>query len=1370
MPTTVKFRRGTTAQNDAFTGAAGEISVDETLDTIRVHDGSTAGGFAMVSEDATQTLTNKTLTSAELTTPTVGGVSLAEYIADTIGSMVTSNTETNITVTYEDSDNTLDFVIGTLNQDTSGNAATATALETSRTISLTGDASGSASFDGTGDASITVTVADDSHNHVTSNIDGLAEYIADTVGAMVGSNTETGITVTYDDADNTLDFVIGTLNQDTTGNAATATALETARTIAGQSFDGTANISIAPTDLTGVTSTAGEINLLDGSAAGTVTNSKAVVYGASGEVNATTLQIGGTSISATAAELNYVDGVTSNVQTQLDAKQATVTGAATTVTSNDLTASRAVISNASGKVAVSDVTSTELGYLDGVTSNVQTQLDGKATTAQGALADSAVQNLSDLSITASAAELNKLDGATVTVTEINKLDGYTGTYADLNYAKDLNATGVTATEFDYLDGVTSNIQTQLDAKQATVTGGASSIASSNLTATRALVSDGSGKVAVSAVTSTELGYLDGVTSAIQTQLDAKVAKSGSTMTGALTLSGDPTAGNHAATKSYVDTIASAGLHYHDPVRGEVETNFAATYNNGSSGVGATLTATSNGAFALGGITDWSTSERVLIYNQSTAAQNGIYTVTTVGDGSTAAVLTRATDADSYAPSDSDSLGEGDAFYVQEGDGAGELYVMTTSGTITFGTTSINFSQISSAQIYSGGTDITLSGTTFNLDSTISADTTGNAATASALASAVTVSLSGDVSGSATFTNAGDTATITATVADDSHNHVTGNIDGLSEYIADTVGAMVTSNTESGITVTYQDTDNTLDFTVGTLNQDTTGSAATLTTARTISLAGDVSGSTTFDGSANVSITATVADDSHNHVTGNIDGLAEYISDTVGAMVTSNTESGISVTYDDADNTLDFNVNDPTISLTGDVSGSATMTNLGNVSITATVADDSHNHVTGNIDGLAEYIADTVGAMWSSNSESGVSVTYQDTDNTLDINVNDPVITISGDASGSATMTNLGNTTISVSLAANSVAANEIAASAVGASELNVSGNGTTSQFLRSDGDGTFTWAIPTDTNTTYSAGTGLSLSSTTFSLASAGAGAGTYGSTTDGTKIDSITLDAYGRVTAVATGATGDIQGVTAGTGLSGGGTSGTVTVNLSHLGIQSLSDPNDDRIMMWDDSAGATAWLDIGSGLSVSGTTISNSGVTSVNGSTGSISASQLLTAIKTVDGSGSGLDADLLDGVTSGSFLRSDASDSFSGNLTGSGTLDINNTITAYRGVGDTHTDTTNSGTVTPDFSRYTNFVWTLTGNVTLGNPGDEAVGQSGFFVFLQDGTGGRTLSLSSDYESAGGAGLTLSSTASAADVVPYIVIASNRILLGAPQLAFA
>lgn len=85
------------------------------------------------------------------------------------------------------------------------------------------------------------------------------------------------------------------------------------------------------------------------------------------------------SSAVTPTELGYLSGVTSAIQTQLNAKQATITGAATTITTSDLTASRALISNASGKVAVSSVTDTELGYVSGVTSSIQTQLNAKGT-------------------------------------------------------------------------------------------------------------------------------------------------------------------------------------------------------------------------------------------------------------------------------------------------------------------------------------------------------------------------------------------------------------------------------------------------------------------------------------------------------------------------------------------------------------------------------------------------------------------------------------------------------------------------------------------------------------------------------------------------------------------------------------------------------------------------------------------------------------------------------------------------------------------------------------------------------------------------------------------------------------------------------
>jgi len=106
----------------------------------------------------------------------------------------------------------------------------------------------------------------------------------------------------------------------------------------------------------------------------------------------------------------------------------------------------------------------------------------------------------------------------------------------------------------------------------------------------------------------------------------------------------------------------------------------------------------------------------------------------------------------------------------------------------------------------------------------------------------------------------------------------------------------------------------------------------------------------------------------------------------------------------------------------------------------------------------------------------------------------------------------------------------------------------------------------------------------------------------------------------------------------------------------------------------------------------------------------------------------------------------------------------------VGKTDTDTSNSGSITLDFDTNQNFVLTATGNITLANPTTESVGQSGIIVLIQDGTGSRTLSTGSDFEWPAGTAGTISTAANAIDIIPYFVDASNSILLGAPQLAFA
>lgn len=187
---------------------------------------------------------------------------------------------------------------------------------------------------------------------------------------------------------------------------------------------------------------------------------------------------------------------------------------------------------------------------------------------------------------------------------------------------------------------------------------------------------------------------------------------------------DPVSALQLATKQYVDTIAVTSVHYHSPVYVEspdTAGNLNATYNQpGGSGVGVGATLTNAGtqaALTIDGVL-MTVGKRVLIYNQTSAFQNGVYTVTTVGTASTNWVLTRATDADTYSPISSTGLGGGDAFFVQAGvTGAGETYVCSNTGTITFGTTNITFVQVSSAPVYSAGTGLTLTGTTFSITNT-----------------------------------------------------------------------------------------------------------------------------------------------------------------------------------------------------------------------------------------------------------------------------------------------------------------------------------------------------------------------------------------------------------------------------------------------------------------------------------------------------------------------------------------------------------------------------------------------------------------------------------------------------------------------------
>ena len=171
---------------------------------------------------------------------------------------------------------------------------------------------------------------------------------------------------------------------------------------------------------------------------------------------------------------------------------------------------------------------------------------------------------------------------------------------------------------------------------------------------------------------------------------------------------DPTQNQDAATKAYVDTV-SQGIHTHTSARLATAAALpTSTYSNGSSGINATITGTSNGALSVDGVAV-AVDDRILVKNQANAFENGMYVVTATGGASAVFVLTRATDMNQ------DTEFPGSFEFVEEGTvNADNGYVVTTNLPITIGSTAINWTQFSGAGQITAGNGLVKSGNTVDV--------------------------------------------------------------------------------------------------------------------------------------------------------------------------------------------------------------------------------------------------------------------------------------------------------------------------------------------------------------------------------------------------------------------------------------------------------------------------------------------------------------------------------------------------------------------------------------------------------------------------------------------------------------------------------
>ena len=313
-----------------------------------------------------------------------------------------------------------------------------------------------------------------------------------------------------------------------------------------------------------------------------------------------------------------------------------------------------------------------------------------------------------------------------------------------------------------------------------------------------------------------------------------------------------------------------------------------TYSNGTSGVGATLTAGSNARLVVDG-SNATTGDRVLVQDQSSALQNGLYDVTTQGtDGSAAWVLTRAVDFDG---SPTGQIKSGESVYVLSGSAnSGQGFVVTsTSDPHTVGTHDITFTQFTGTQAFTAGTGVAISGNTINVGTASAARIVTNADNIDLATTGVSAASYGSATATGTFTvdAYGRLSAASATTIAIPSTAVT----DFTEATQDVSGAQLATNgSHTGITATYDDAgDGAIDLALVTENVE------------------DITGAQLATNGSHTGITATYDDAGDGAI--DLALVTENVQDITGAQVATNgSHTGLTAAYDDGgDGAIDLTV-------------------------------------------------------------------------------------------------------------------------------------------------------------------------------------------------------------------------------------------------------------------------------------------------------------------------------------------------------------------------------------------------------------------------------------------------------------------------------